>query len=89
MVMHVFNPSTLEEEAGGCLWVWGQPCLQELVPGQAPKLQKNPLSKKQTNNNNKQNNEIATLEFKAIMMVLKNTDKFDPIIHAKDVHDLL
>jgi hypothetical protein len=25
---HTFNPSTWEAEAGGSLWVWGQPGLQ-------------------------------------------------------------
>ena len=33
-VVHTFNPSTWEAEAGASLWVWGQPGLQELVPGQ-------------------------------------------------------
>jgi hypothetical protein len=28
MVMHAFNPSTQEAEAGGSLAVWGQPGLQ-------------------------------------------------------------
>ena len=32
LVAHAFNPSTWEAEAGGSLWVWGQPGLQELVP---------------------------------------------------------
>jgi hypothetical protein len=27
IVVHAFNPSTLEAEAGGSLWVWGQPGL--------------------------------------------------------------
>ena len=36
-----FNPSTLEAEAGGSLWVWGQPG----IPRQALKLQKNPFFK--------------------------------------------
>ena len=42
-----FNPSTWEAEAGGSLWVRGQPGLQELAPAQAPKLQRNPVSKNQ------------------------------------------
>jgi hypothetical protein len=34
-VAHAFNPSTLEAEAGGSLWVWSQPCLpSELQDGQ-------------------------------------------------------
>ena len=37
MVVHAFNPSTQEAEAGGALWVRGQPGLQELVPGQGLK----------------------------------------------------
>ena len=41
------NPSTWEVEAGESLWVRGQPGLQELVQGQAPKLQRNPVSKNQ------------------------------------------
>ena len=48
MVAGAFNPSTWEAEAGGCLGVRGQPGLQELIPGQAPKLQRNPVSKNQT-----------------------------------------
>ena len=43
------NPSIWEAEAGGSLWVQGQPGLQELVPGQAPKLHRETLLK---NNNN-------------------------------------
>ena len=45
VVAYAFNPNTWEAEAGGSLWVLGQPGLQELVPGQAPKLQRNPVSK--------------------------------------------
>ena len=40
-----FNPRTQEGEAGGSLCVPGQSGLQELVPGQAPKIQRNPVSK--------------------------------------------
>ena len=47
MVAHTFNPSTREAVAGGSLWVWGQSGLQELVPGQDPKLQRNPVLKNQ------------------------------------------
>ena len=43
-----FNPSTREAEAGGSLEVRGQPDLQELVPGQAPKLQRNPVLENKT-----------------------------------------
>ena len=45
MVALAFNPSTQETEASGSLWVQGQPGLQKLVPGKAPKLQRNPVSK--------------------------------------------
>ena len=45
VVAHAFNPSTQEAEAGGSLWVRDQPGLQELVQGQAPKPQRNPVSK--------------------------------------------
>ncbi|CAO2608147.1 hypothetical protein LEMLEM_LOCUS13677 [Lemmus lemmus] len=37
---HIFNPSTQEAETGGPTWS------TEQVPGQAPKLQENPVSKK-------------------------------------------
>ena len=47
MVVHTFNPSAREAEAGGSLWVWGQPGLQELVLGWVLKPQKNPVSKNQ------------------------------------------
>ena len=50
VVAHTFNPSTQEAEAGESLWVQGQPGLQKWVPGQAPKLQRNPVSKKQNKN---------------------------------------
>ena len=47
LVVQAFNPRTLEAEAGGSLWVWGQPGLQELVLGQPGLTQINPVSKKQ------------------------------------------
>ena len=47
VLAHAFNPSTREAEAGVSLWVRGLPGLQELVPGQAPKLQRNNISKNQ------------------------------------------
>lgn len=50
MVAHAFNPSTWEAEAG-------QPGLQELVPGQTPKLQRNPVSKTKTKQQKTQNKE--------------------------------
>ena len=46
VLAHAFNPSTREAEAGRTLWVRGQPGLQELVSGQAPKLQRNPVTEK-------------------------------------------
>lgn len=36
-----YNSITQEAEASGSLWVQGQPSLQELVPGQGSRLQKN------------------------------------------------
>ena len=48
MVAQAFNPNTQETETGGSLWVQGQSSLQERVPGQALKLQRNPVSKKKT-----------------------------------------
>ena len=44
---HTFNPTSQEAEAGGSLCVPGEPGLQELAPGQAPKLWRNPVSTKQ------------------------------------------
>ena len=38
VVAHFFNPSTREAEAGKSLCIQDQPGLQELVPGQAPKI---------------------------------------------------
>ena len=49
VVAHSFNTSTQEAEAGGSLCVRGQPGLQEVVPGQNPKLQRNPVSKTKQN----------------------------------------
>ena len=53
-VVHTFNPSTWEAEASESLLVQGHPGLQELVLGQALKLQRNPASKTQTNKQTKQ-----------------------------------
>ena len=44
MVTYAFNPSTREAEAGGSEFK----DLLELVPGQAPKLQRNPVIKNTT-----------------------------------------
>ena len=46
VVAHAFNPSTWEAEADGSLWVRGQPGLQELIPGLAPKQHRETLSQK-------------------------------------------
>ena len=46
MVVHSFNSSTREAGAGGYLLVQGQPGLQELVPGQAPKATEKPCLEK-------------------------------------------
>ena len=48
-VAHAFNPRTPEAGAGGSQKFRGQPGLQELVPGQTPKPQRNPVSKKKCN----------------------------------------
>ena len=56
VVVHAFNPGTWEAEAGGTLWVQCQPGLQELVPGQAPKQDRETLSQKTKTNTNKQTN---------------------------------
>ena len=63
MVAGAFNPSTWEAEAGGCLGVRGQPGLQELIPGQAPKLQRNPVMKKKKNKKTKISPDTAVLTF--------------------------
>ena len=47
VVVHAFNPSTWEGEVGGSLWVQGHLGLKKLVPGQVPKLQRNPVLKSQ------------------------------------------
>ena len=53
VVTHAFDPSTRGAEASSFLWVRSQPGLQEIVPGQVPKLQKNPVSKKKKTKQNK------------------------------------
>jgi hypothetical protein len=53
VVVHAFNPSTWEAEAGGFLSsrpAWST----EWVPGQPGLQQRNPASKRKNNNNNKQ-----------------------------------
>ena len=57
VVSRAFNPSTWEAEAGESLWVWGQPCLQELVPEQLGLLHRETLSQK----TNKQKEMFTTL----------------------------
>ena len=65
VVAHAFNSRTLEAETCESLSVWGQPGLQELVLGQAPKQHRETLSQntppKQNNNNN---NKIEMNHFK-------------------------
>ena len=50
VVAHAFNLSTWEAEKGGSLLVWGQPGQKELVQGQTPKPQRNPVLKIQLTN---------------------------------------
>ena len=47
VVVHAFNPNYQKAEAGRSLGVQIQPGLQDLVPGKAPKLQRNPVLKNQ------------------------------------------
>ena len=42
---HTFNPSTQEAEAGETFCVAGNSSLPEIIPGQVPKLWRNPVSK--------------------------------------------
>ena len=60
VVVHAFNPSILKAEIDRSLWVRSQPSLQELVPGQAPKLPKKPALK----NKDKKNKERKEKEKK-------------------------
>ena len=46
--MVVVHAAEAEVEADRSLWVQGQPDLQELASGQAPKLQRNPVLKNKT-----------------------------------------
>lgn len=51
MVVHAFNPSTLEAETGRCLWIWSHTTLA--VPSQpGPYIE--PCLQKQTNKQKKQ-----------------------------------
>ena len=60
MVAHIFNPSTQEAEAGGSLWVRGQPGLyNEFQDNQ--KYIVNPVSKQTDRQTNNKNNETATV----------------------------
>ena len=49
VVEHDFNPCTGKAETGGSQEFQGQHGLQELVPGQTPKPQKNPVPPKKCN----------------------------------------
>ena len=64
VVAHAFNSSTREAEPGGSLWVRDQPGLQELVPGQVPKLHRNPVSKKEKKTHNQHKFVFPTLKKK-------------------------
>ena len=48
MMAHTFNPSTLEAEAGGSLWVQGQPGLHSEFQEESGLYRKNPVSKNKT-----------------------------------------
>ena len=53
-MVHAFNPNTQEAEAGGSLSLrpdWST----EQVPGQAPKLQRNPVLKNKQNKTKQKN----------------------------------
>jgi hypothetical protein len=49
VVAHTFNPSTQEAEAGGSLWVWGQPDLYSEFQGSQSYSEKPWLKNKQAN----------------------------------------
>ena len=53
MMAHTLDPSTWETEAGGSLWVWGQPGLQSKFQDRQSCYTENSVSKKQ-NKTNKQ-----------------------------------
>ena len=57
MVVHVFNPSTWDAEAGGSLWVQGQTDLQTSL-GQPVLQRRNPVPK-----NMKEKMEVSKMEF--------------------------
>jgi hypothetical protein len=47
MMTHTFSPRTWEAEAGGTLWVWGQPGLQSELQYSQGYIEKNPVLKNQ------------------------------------------
>ena len=47
LVLHAFNPSTWEAEAGGSLWVQGQPSLQSVFQNKQTNKQTNKQKKNQ------------------------------------------
>jgi hypothetical protein len=59
VVVHAFNPSTREAEAGGSLQVLRPSWSTERVPGQPGLSQRNPISKK-TKKQKKQSKQIKT-----------------------------
>ena len=69
VVAHAFNPSTREAEAGGSLWVRGQPGLQELVPGQAPKITEKPCLKKKKKKKKKKSEAFSFFLYSSYFLI--------------------
>ena len=68
VVAHAFNPSTQEAETSGFLWVWSQPGLQDLVPGQLGLLYRETLY--QTNKKTKKE-DLLWSDFQCILKDLE------------------
>ena len=64
-VAHAFNPTIWEAQAGGSLWVRGQIGLQDLVPEQVPKVQRNLVLKNQNKNQTNKQTKKKLEEFLA------------------------
>jgi hypothetical protein len=74
-VVHTFNPSTQEEEAGRSLWIWVQPGFTKWVQGQ-PRLPKEIIS--HTHKTNKQTNKKLQLSMYSFYVC---TRKHTPGLH--------